>query len=326
MSGAGERAELPEGFFPERLDAAIRYRGLGLQRLCVHLAGAGFTCSPATLSQWRHGRTRPGTVDAVRMLPALEVLLRVPSGYLVDAEQVERGEDQPDPAVRDGVARAMAEALPHRSEYAAFAAELGDGILHAVDTRACVETVRVDAERRVQGSRVVQVLEALRQDAERLVVGTQSTHGALRVIRADAGVRVGRRRIIADAGLVLHELVLEQPLPRATMTRIQYDVVPAEGPEDPPDHGWVRWSRGTAHPAPLLAVAADLAPEALPRHLHRGIRGHRQGRRQQEHAAVEPIGTRALALLRGAEDGAVELCWSWDEEPGPCSCAARESP
>jgi hypothetical protein len=73
---------LSTGPFDVAFRAAVRLRGLTLQRLRWHLAGRGIPIGVSSLSDWQHGRSRPGPASrpAVR---ALEQVLRLPTGSLV---------------------------------------------------------------------------------------------------------------------------------------------------------------------------------------------------------------------------------------------------
>ncbi|MER6759018.1 MULTISPECIES: transcriptional regulator [Amycolatopsis] len=73
---------LETGPFAEALRAAIRARGLGLERIRYRLRGRGTTVSLATLSHWQSGRCRPERPESLRALRNLEQILGVPDGSL----------------------------------------------------------------------------------------------------------------------------------------------------------------------------------------------------------------------------------------------------
>jgi len=54
--------------FHETLRAAIRARGLTLDRVRHHLAERGCTVGLSTLSGWQHGHTRPASPATVHAL------------------------------------------------------------------------------------------------------------------------------------------------------------------------------------------------------------------------------------------------------------------
>jgi hypothetical protein len=82
----GEQAELSRllaaGPFDVALRAAIRVRGLGLDRIRYRLRGRGTTVSLATLSHWQSGRCRPERAESLEALRNLEDILNVPDGSL----------------------------------------------------------------------------------------------------------------------------------------------------------------------------------------------------------------------------------------------------
>ncbi|HCT76879.1 MAG TPA: hypothetical protein DGT23_09875 [Micromonosporaceae bacterium] len=72
---------LLSGPFHDTLRAAIRARGLTLDRVRSRLADRGWTVGLSTLSGWQHGHTRPASCHIVH---ALEEVLCLPRNALVD--------------------------------------------------------------------------------------------------------------------------------------------------------------------------------------------------------------------------------------------------
>jgi hypothetical protein len=81
---AGQDLEqvLAAGPFSVALRAAIRARGLGLDRIRYRLRGRGTAVSLATLSHWQSGRCRPERPESLEALRNLEDILNVPDGSL----------------------------------------------------------------------------------------------------------------------------------------------------------------------------------------------------------------------------------------------------
>jgi hypothetical protein len=73
---------LTTGPFAPALRAAIRARGLGLERIRYRLRGRGVSVSLATLSHWQSGRCQPERQESLRVLSHLEDVLGVPPGSL----------------------------------------------------------------------------------------------------------------------------------------------------------------------------------------------------------------------------------------------------
>ncbi|WP_020670085.1 transcriptional regulator [Amycolatopsis nigrescens] len=69
---------LATGPFEAALRAAIKARGLGLERIRYRLLSRGSSLSVATLSHWQSGRCRPERPDSLRALANLEEILDLP--------------------------------------------------------------------------------------------------------------------------------------------------------------------------------------------------------------------------------------------------------
>ncbi|MCU1679866.1 MAG: hypothetical protein JWQ81_605 [Amycolatopsis sp.] len=79
---------LTTGPFAPALRAAIRARGLGLERIRYRLRSRGVSISLATLSHWQSGRCRPERQESLRVLRHLEVVLEVPSRSLTQLLEI----------------------------------------------------------------------------------------------------------------------------------------------------------------------------------------------------------------------------------------------
>src|SRR4051812_6979901 len=75
---------LTTGPFDAALRAAVRSRGLTLDRLRAHLARRGVTVALSTLSDWQHGRRRPAIARSLPVVSALEDVLGLRSETLVE--------------------------------------------------------------------------------------------------------------------------------------------------------------------------------------------------------------------------------------------------
>jgi len=75
---------LASGPFEAALRAAIRARGLGLERIRYRLRGRGVSISLATLSHWQSGRCRPERPESLLALDHIEEVLEVPAGSLTN--------------------------------------------------------------------------------------------------------------------------------------------------------------------------------------------------------------------------------------------------
>lgn len=75
---------LGTGPFDAALRAAVRERGLTLDRLRSHLARRGIRIGLSSLSDWQHGRSRPGSAKSLQAVQALEEILGLRHAALVD--------------------------------------------------------------------------------------------------------------------------------------------------------------------------------------------------------------------------------------------------
>ncbi|MGW4483157.1 transcriptional regulator [Amycolatopsis sp. NPDC004368] len=73
---------LEAGPFADALRAAIRARGLGLDRIRYRLRARGTSLSLATLSHWQSGRCRPERPESLQALRNLEDIVGVPPNSL----------------------------------------------------------------------------------------------------------------------------------------------------------------------------------------------------------------------------------------------------
>ncbi|GLZ31851.1 hypothetical protein Lesp02_40390 [Lentzea sp. NBRC 105346] len=81
---ASLNALLRTGPFHLALRAAIRQRGLTLDRLRCHLAAHGTTVAASTLSAWQQGKDRPISPRSLEVVAALEKILLLPANSLLD--------------------------------------------------------------------------------------------------------------------------------------------------------------------------------------------------------------------------------------------------
>lgn len=77
----GQNASV-EPTFSELFAAAVKRRGLALERLRQHLEAEGVQVSIATLSYWQTGRSVPTRARSLRTVEAMERILEVPAGSL----------------------------------------------------------------------------------------------------------------------------------------------------------------------------------------------------------------------------------------------------
>ncbi|AJE83842.1 MULTISPECIES: XRE family transcriptional regulator [Streptomyces] len=79
---ASEQVRNESETFAVALRKALRAGSLPLDRVCERLALRGVRITPATLSYWQCGRTRPERPESLRALEEVEALLDLPAGSL----------------------------------------------------------------------------------------------------------------------------------------------------------------------------------------------------------------------------------------------------
>lgn len=300
--------------FPARLSRAIEHRGLSLDRVSARLAETGIECSPSTLSLWRRGQTRPRRTESFHAVQALERILGTPPDHLVDAPQ----------ALAAGSrewwehAGRPEELLHEGARLERMRETMGMPLATELQRLAMIDIARIDAKRRFCGSHCQTVVQAARDGAERLVISTYrdggvASSGALHLVRPVEGVRLGRRRMEKESGLVLNELILDAPLRRGERAVISYEILPSGGPEPGPQ-GWGRHELRSVRPIAQLVLGVDFAPGALPSRVEVVEDPRDDGGDEARRREIRLQGSRALVSRSTVHDGGTRIEWSWGSE------------
>lgn len=86
--------------FADRLAEALQTRKLSLNRVRAHLKAMGHDVSVASLSYWSTGRSQPTRARSLNVVRALEEVLQVEPGFLVDAMRAGKSELSLDDVVK----------------------------------------------------------------------------------------------------------------------------------------------------------------------------------------------------------------------------------
>ncbi|MCS7481352.1 multiprotein-bridging factor 1 family protein [Umezawaea endophytica] len=215
--------------FAETLRAAIRAKGLSLDRIRHRLHMRGAPISITALSYWQSGRRRPERPDSLLALSHLEDVLDLPEGSLSQllGPPRPRGRGrvrQPEPQVqgvgRDNVRLAQ--------------------LLAGVDTSSDTGLNRVSQQDRVEigaegGTRRLRSRQTLRADrggVDRwvLVYDTDAPGNPLPTIGMLRSCRLGR--LIADptSGILVAELLFPRPLRQGETLVLEYELLHGEAP------------------------------------------------------------------------------------------------
>lgn len=200
--------------FARRLDLAVRERGMSLSLLRSHLVSRGVEVSVATLSYWTTGRSRPTRATSMATLAALEEVLGLPAGHLVQALPVERAYHPPSTMMSPGeeLANALEElALPGTAQRQRL-------LLHDVTV--------VGPDRRERSTTTRQVLRAEVDELDRWAIIVKHDPGQEVEVSAVSGIRLGRQLRLAATDTVVVEALLPRPLLRGeslcTVHRVEY--------------------------------------------------------------------------------------------------------
>src|SRR5205814_3207479 len=165
------------GPFHAAFRAAIRERGLTLQRLQARLARRGIRLALSSLSDWQHGHRRPGSESSLRAVEALEEILGL-SGHPLLRLLVEPSSNVAPLRPRDGIDE-------RSGDLGRLLDDLPGSRERALEVLFAEETVVVDANRRTASLWRRSLVRCLRAGTERYV---------LRYF-GDAGCQVDRLRL-----------------------------------------------------------------------------------------------------------------------------------
>lgn len=194
---------LVTGPFADALRVAIQVRGLSLERLQHRLRVRGAPISVTALSYWQSGRRRPERAESLKALAQLEDVLGLPGTAL------SRLLGPPRPRGRS-----------RRREQPARAAWDGSGLL----LTAQHDRVEVAPCGGVRGVRSRQVMQATATGVDRWILcqETGSTQPALTAIRACRVGRIARER---TSGVLVAELMFDEPITPGDSIAIEYELI-----------------------------------------------------------------------------------------------------
>lgn len=79
----------PDSSFANRLNAAMKARGIGYTKLARALKACGVSMHEGSIQNWQNGKRRPSGNNARSRVTAIETCLNLPAGYLADALPVQ---------------------------------------------------------------------------------------------------------------------------------------------------------------------------------------------------------------------------------------------
>ncbi|GLY53356.1 hypothetical protein [Lentzea sp. NBRC 102530] len=264
---------LVTGPFADALRVAIQVRGLSLERLQHRLKVRGAPISVTALSYWQSGRRRPERPESLMALAHLEDVLGLPESAL------SRLLGPPRPRGRS-----------RRREPSARAAWDSSGLA----LTAQHDRVDVAACGGVRGVRSRQVMRASSANVDRWIL-CQETGSAQPALTAVRSCRVGRIARERTNGVLVAELLFDEPISAGESVAIEYELV---YPHPTAEHTHFRRFAERVHDY-VLEIKFQDAPDAC------------------EQFATGPAGTEAGGVAPAAvDDGGYAHAAALDFGPG----------
>ncbi|MFD5552562.1 helix-turn-helix domain-containing protein [Streptomyces sp. NPDC127068] len=250
--------------FSSALREALARSGLSLERVSERLRGQGVRVSPASLSSWQRGLSRPERPHSMRALEALEVLLDLPTSAL----RSRLGPRRP----RGRLARSPQPPFTHPAlkDSTAVRALAGDphGLDPDVQSVLIHDTLTVGEGATMSGMSSTNVLRATRHGADRalFIHRFDDFEAEPRNIEVMSGL-LGDVQYLRESRTLVIEVRFGHALPKLGTTVVNYrmEVSPSGVTSDHHE----RWVRTNLH-AYLLQVRFH--PNALPVRCHAYVR------------------------------------------------------
>ncbi|GLZ39896.1 helix-turn-helix transcriptional regulator [Actinokineospora sp. NBRC 105648] len=295
---------LRTGPFHDALRAAIEDSGLSLAHLCDRLARAGIKVSPASVSHWQRGRSRPERTDSLRAVRAIETLLGLPAQSL----QALLGPPKP----RGRWAGRRPSGYGGLLDLAAEIAETADGSI-GIDGRSLhtlwqETTVSLGANRAISAVRSRFLVRALASNVDRQVAvycAEPLATPAKLTTRALENCRVGKLRRHRTSPLSVTELLFDRPLHVDETYLFEFECAGSDTVDVDYRHAF-----RTRADSFLLSVRFDAA--ARPTRCYRLLQ-------ESPHVELHHDGDLTLSRARSAHvfrhdvgPGVVGIGWDWD--------------
>jgi transcriptional regulator with XRE-family HTH domain len=281
------------GPFDAALRAAIRARGLSLDRLREHLRARGVTVTTATLSYWQSGRSRPERRDSVRGLRQLEAVLEVPAGSLVALLGP--------PRVRRAVPAEIGRLWPDGRRIDAAVSDVDTRWDERLTRLSQHDVVLVGPGREELEIRSRQVLRAEADGPDRWVVilHLDEHDRPLPELRSLRGCHAGRSVHRPEDGLLVVELLFGRPLLRGETVLTEHTLV-----NRAPYPLATNYERKFRLPVREYVLEIRFSPEAVPAVCRRFAE-------PGEHADVVPESAAVHGVALNFGPGRYGFEWDW---------------
>lgn len=297
--------------FPTALRAAIQASGLSLDRIQYRLRSRGVSVSVTALSYWQSGRRRPERAESLAALGHLESVLGVAPGSLMAL----LGPPRPRGRANRESNRLPIAALWTKSEQVS-------NLLKRVDFTTDAALTKISQQDRMEvavdhGEKLInvrQVLRAERDGAERsiLVYDLERPNRPFPEITAGQSCRIGRTARDEVAGLIVAEILLDQPLHRGETVIIEYTLA---HPGPPYSRGDDSYCRKFTTPVREFVLELRFDTRMLPRYCEQYTIDPDDQITSRRRVEVNPSGQgHAVALDYGP--GTFCVRWEWPDD-GP---------
>jgi transcriptional regulator with XRE-family HTH domain len=236
MSGNAARGQIENSHadnqFAEALRSAIRSSGLSLDRIQARLRARGTPVSIAALSYWQSGKRQPERNDSLTALGELENILKLPPGSLLAL--------LPPPRPRGK----QAGSVQPVTETVRFERDVLLGLLAALGTPNALEQEQQltlvglhdrcqlgeDGGQRLITTRAVFEARTDGQDRWLLIYKTDDPGTGTPALTTIRNCHLGRQQVDDANGLMVAELLFDQPIRRGDTYLIEYELSNAGPP------------------------------------------------------------------------------------------------
>jgi hypothetical protein len=211
---------LVTGPFEAALRAAIKHRGLSLDRIRYRLTQRNVRVSSAALSHWQSGRSTPERPRSLLALRQLEEVLELPVGSLA------RLLPYPRPRGRSRIRTALSDdemwSTYTEDVWFGFDTQWDDALVRVSHH----DVIQIGPDRGEHAMRTRQVLRADRDGPDRWILtyrldNPTPTPPSVSAVRH---CRLGRRRYDPRDGYAVADLLFDRPLARGETIMIEYEV------------------------------------------------------------------------------------------------------
>jgi hypothetical protein len=261
--------------FATQLRAAIATSGLSLDRLQARLRARGVVVSVTALSYWQSGKRQPERQSSLSAVRTLEEILDVPAGALLGL--------LPPPRPRGGAAKRYAGGEPM-----SFSREVLQPLLDKVGAPHALERqhplklvglhdlceIAADGGQRSMTARAVFQAGTDGQDRWLLVYSQDDPAAGPPELHAVRNCRIGRAEVDEAHGLIVAELVFDQPIDRGETHLIEYTLTNSGPPYPECRNTHYREFRRSVREYLLeVRFAPGTAPDQCWQYSHQGTAG-----------------------------------------------------